>query len=97
MTSQFTETFTGSFVSTGNPFQLALPSGVDYFILKNVSQWGASADPGVVVEAVWHQAMTPGEALATTNTTSGNGLNADLIAAPLGFTPYADTGEVLEK
>lgn len=95
MTSQFTETFTGSFVSTGNPFQLALPSGVDYFELKNVTQWDNASSSQLVKTAIWHQAMTPGSALTTVNSVSAATDESDYLATG-GFTPYADTGEALE-
>jgi hypothetical protein len=94
MTSQFTQIFSGSYVSTGSPFDLVLPGGVDWYEQVNVTQYGASANPGVVVEAKWHQQLIPGYAIAVTNTNSTNALNADLITAN-GFTPYAQTGEAL--
>jgi hypothetical protein len=94
MTSQFTQTFSGSYISAGTPFNLVLPGGVDWYEQVNITQFGASANPGVVVEAKWHQAMTPGYAIGYLNTNSTNALNADLITAN-GFTPFVQSGEVL--
>lgn len=95
MTSQFTETFTGSFTSTGSPFNLALPSGVDYFVLNNTSNLGGSDNPGEVQQAIWHQALTPGDAIIVKNTDGAPTLTSTLLTSG-GFTPYAQTGEALE-
>lgn len=75
----------GSFTSTGASVIIQLDPGCDYFYLKNRSQWGESANPGVVIQAEWFSTMPNGSAYAITNTAGSNAMNADAITSN-GFT-----------
>ena len=58
-----TTTSQGSFVSTGASQFIAFPSGVDWIRTINLTQMGAAANPGVVVEAYWQRPMVNGSAV----------------------------------
>lgn len=50
----FTIVTQGSFTSDGAAKKIPLPSGADYFITKNLTQWPLHPNPGVVIAGEWY-------------------------------------------
>ena len=71
----------GSVTSAGVPFTIDVQPLVDYVYVKNRTQWGASANPGVVIQAEWFSRMAADSAYTITNTNSANGMNAGALTS----------------
>jgi len=84
MSVVFTGTNQGTFVSTGQPVILQLPTGVDWIWVYNQTQeYAAGADQGV--DFYWQLGYTQGRGTQYTKTTSTNALSVSQIAAGAGF------------
>jgi hypothetical protein len=85
-----TTTSQGGFVSTGGSQFLPFPSGVDWIHTYNLTQLGALANPGVVVEAYWQRPMLNGSAIFYINTNGTAALNG-VYDATGGFYAFDTT------
>lgn len=73
------------YVADGNAKFLEIPHGADYVLVKNLTQWGASANPGVHVQAEYYPSLAAGEALTIQNDNSANSVELEKITSG-GFT-----------
>ena len=69
------------YTANGSAKLLDLPHGADYVMVKNLTQWGASANPGVHVQAEWFPSLNAGEALTIQNDNSANSIELEKITA----------------
>lgn len=83
MSSQDIE-YTGDFISTGNPFYVDFPAGIDEFRLYNQTTFAAGAG---ITEAIWYRSLNNG--VAITDTLGAGTLTKTVITAA-GFT-YQDS------
>jgi hypothetical protein len=85
MSVVFSGTNQGTFVSNGNNQYISLRSGVDWLYVYNLTQFGAAADPGVLVQSYWQFGFAPGVGLGWKNTDSTNALNAEALSGAFNF------------
>jgi hypothetical protein len=84
MSVVFTGTNQGRFTSDGNAVTLALPSGVDWLWIKNITV-SYAAGAGAGAEFYWQLGMTQGRGTIYTKTAVTNALAVSQIAANAGF------------
>jgi hypothetical protein len=87
-----TTTSQGSFVSTGASQFLSFPSGIDWIQTYNITQMGAAANPGTIVQAYWQRPMLNGSAIVYFNTNGTTALNGSLLATD-GFYLFDTTNQ----
>lgn len=87
----FTLLTQGSFVSTGAPVNIPVPSSADYFVTINQTQAATTQATGRGVKFEWYSnpSMAAGSAYETLKTNSTNALNQTLISSG-GFTYLKD-------
>ncbi len=70
----------GRFTSTGSPVILALPAGVDYITVDNLSTIGTAANPAVGYNFSWQSGMANGDAVEILNTAGATAMNERLLS-----------------
>lgn len=84
MSVVFSGTNQGSFISAGNAVTIALPSGVDWMWVKNLTV-SYAAGAGTGAEFYWQLGMPQGQGTIYTKTATTNALAVSQIAANAGF------------
>lgn len=90
MSSNTTQIVTGSFVSTGNPINIVVPSSVNWFQLIDSTNAAAQTN-GLFVKAFWSSDMPAGAAYFEINTAGTKALIGNYLTTN-GVTPFSFGG-----